>query len=100
MDKRCPSLLALLSFASLPLAAWAVQPADVGLQSICERIVVIQSEQLALDQKLQADGMAPLLRAHAYWHYKALQIEKCRIEQELAQMKRLEGGSLVKFVTQ
>ena len=101
-----PHHLALLVSLAMPLAVWAMQPAqsfqpmEAGVQPLFDRLAEIRSEQRALSKKRDSIFIHPESKARAQADYQALEKERQCIEKEIMQSTHLRNTGLVNYALQ
>ena len=95
MKQRVIAFIACLTVSSV---AGAIQPVNVGLQPLYERIEAINGEQQLLNQRLQAEDTSARDRAMAYRQYKALEFERNQLAGQIVQARKLAQSPLVTFM--
>ena len=91
-------LTAFIGCMTFSTAAVAIQPVDIGLHPLYERIEAICGEQQLLNEKLQAPETSAFDRALSYRRYKVLEVERSQLARDIAQTKKLAKSPLVTFM--
>lgn len=95
MNLRVTAFIVWLMLSS---SASALQPLELGLAPLYERMNVINGEQQRINQQLQAVETGARDRAFAYRSYQALEKERYQLAQEIARYRALAQSPLVTFM--